>query len=357
MKCGIITFHNTLNCGATLQAYALCKYIRNQGVDCEIIDYQCQSIVERELTFHKSSNLVKTIISYVLLWPRQKSVNREFLDFLNKENMLSKKKYSEKNIFEANKEYDVFITGSDQVWNTVITKNDFNFFLRFVEDEKKRYAFSASIGEPWKTSEYDEIFNLIKRYDYICMREKSDCAFLKEKWNVTCHHVSDPTMLLDGREWGILAKKPQESDYILLYNPESGIEKAAHEYSKIHNKKIVYIGTGKVKFGNKGSKTVLPDEWIGYFKYAEAVFTDSYHGLLFSLYFQKPVWTAYNGNRGNRQASLYEKLRIEACQYSCPEDLESSINYLECEPLLAMFRYESMKHIDKMLKQQEITDE
>jgi len=350
MKYGIITFHNTLNCGAALQAYALCRFLRNNGVDCDILDYRCKSITERELKFKKSSNIIKTAVNYTLVWPKQKKMNEDFLSIMRKEKMLSKNVYTPENIREANEDYDGFITGSDQVWNLNITGEDYNFFLKFVEDDKRKIAFSASTGEKWDLNNNFKVKELLGRYDSLSLREKSDCDFIKNSFYLDAKHVCDPTMLLSADEWAAIAITPNEKNYVLLYNPESGIEKVARVYAEKYNKKLIWIGTGKVKLGSHGAKTVKPEEWIGYFINASAVFSDSYHGLLFSLYFNKPVWTVYNGMRSNRQASLYEKLDIYNCIYSEENSFEKTIDYSQCNLKIEEFREESISFLMNAVK-------
>lgn len=349
MKYGIITFQNTLNCGACLQAYALCKFLRNNGIECDILDYQCESIVDRELRFHKSSNVIKTIANYFLTWQKQKKMNYHFLDIMRQENMLSHV-YNPETICSANDEYDGFITGSDQVWNTKITNRDYNFFLDFADAKKTKIAFSTSIGEMWKEEEKQKIISLLRKYNSISVREDIDVNVIEKLTGISTRHVCDPTMLLQDNEWRKIAIKPRETGYILLYNPESGVEKIAKEYSKKTGKKLIWIGTGKVKLGNKRGKTVIPAEWIGYIANADAVFTDSYHGLLFSLYFEKPVWTVYNRKRGSRQESLYKKLDIYDCKFSKDTGFEKTIDYKKCTSNIKSFRSESARVILSAIK-------
>lgn len=349
MKYGIITFQNTLNCGACLQAYALCKFLRNNGIDCDILDYQCESILDRELRFHKSSNVIKTMANYLLVWPRQKKMNYHFLDIMRQENMLSRV-YTTETIRTANDEYDGFITGSDQVWNLVITNRDYNFFLDFAYTDKLKVAFSASIGEMWKSEDNEKIISLLKKYNSISVRESDDAKSIEKLANISVNHVCDPTMLLQGNEWRKIAIKPRETNYVLLYNPESDIERIAKEYSGKTGKKLIWIGTGKVNLGNKSAKTVMPQEWIGYIAYADAVFTDSYHGLLFSLYFEKPIWTLYSGQRRSRQESLYDKIDVYDCKYSNDSGFDRTIDYKKCSSNIMLFRNESAKILLSIIK-------
>ena len=338
MKYGIITFHNTLNCGASLQAYALCKYLRNRKIECDIIDYQCDEIVKRELAFRKSGNILKNIYNRVFVWPRQLKMIKLYRQLYLKENMLSAIQYSKTNIKEANNEYDGFITGSDQVWNTKITGGDLSFFLDFTDEQKRRIAFSPSVCEEWSDSEKGIISVLINRYLDLSLREDIGIEYVKKIVSREILHVCDPTMLLKAEEWEKIAIRPQEHDYILLYLPKTGADSLAKSYSEKTGKKVIWIGTGRISVNPFGPIAVTPQEWLGYIMNSAAVFTGSYHGLLFSIYFNKPVWTSYSGNRGSRQKSLYNTLGIENSVYVDNTDHLSIIDYEKCNEKIATFR-------------------
>ena len=354
MKYAVVTFHRTLNPGATLQAYALCERLRRFGVDCDILDYRCASVERREHAFQKASSPLKTAAKR-LLWlassGKRRKQNARFFATLQNAGMLSAKAYDAASLNAANAVYDGFITGSDQVWNLNITENDWNFFLAFSAEEKRRYAFSASVGEFWPTEKNEKVVKLLKRYRLASARESMDVAALNEKFGLDFEHVCDPTMLLTADEWARLAVRPNESDYVLLYAPKTGVEKAAELYAKKHGKKLVRMGSGKVALREKKAPiSVTCEEWLGRIANAAAVFTDSYHGLLFSLYFQKPVWSAYSGNRSSRQTSLFKRLDLRDCVYERPEDLERNIDYTVYTPRIDAFRRESEAFLQKMVE-------
>ena len=350
MKYGIITFHNTLNCGASLQAYALCKYLRNKNYDCDIIDYQCEEIVRRELAFRSSANILKSVYNRIFVWPRQLEMIKRYRQLYERENMLSTIQYSKNNICEANKQYDTFITGSDQVWNTKITGGDFTFFLDFTEDEKTRIAFAPSVCEEWTNDEKNTIGIFVNRYLYLSLREDVGVEYVKKILKKDITHVCDPTMLLNAEDWSKIAVQPKEKDYILLYLPKTGADKLAKAYSKKTGKKVIWVGTGRISVNPSGPIAVTPQEWIGYIMNSSVVFTDSYHGLLFAIYFNKPVWTAYSGNRGSRQNSLYNILRIKDTVCVNSTDHLRTIDYSKCNERITEFREVSELFLEKALR-------
>ena len=89
MKAGILTYHNIPNFGALLQALALCRALRQSGADCEIIDYSCSNVEQRELTFHTSANSVKTIYRRLFYWPGEKEKIRRCTDFMRDQEVVS----------------------------------------------------------------------------------------------------------------------------------------------------------------------------------------------------------------------------------------------------------------------------
>ena len=125
MKYGIMTFHNIPNIGALLQAYSLCMVIRSMGYDCEIIDYECDNIVKRELCYHPHPNLLKDLVLR-LFWHKSKKKIKLCQEYMRSKHLYSLQSYDKRNIIESNKIYDSFISGSDMIWNLDVTGYDYN---------------------------------------------------------------------------------------------------------------------------------------------------------------------------------------------------------------------------------------
>lgn len=346
MNYGILTFHNIPNIGALMQALSLCEAYRREGVKCEIIDYKCKSIIDRECTFHRSSNLIKDLYLRICVWPKLKKKIASCQTYMEQRGIYSPRTYDKDNIREANNVYDVFISGSDMIWNTRVTGKDFSYFLDFTEDNKKRIACGSSVGDKWEEADIPHILTLLKRYDCIAVREADTCATIQSH-SINCLHICDPTMLHKPQYWVSQAIPPKLKGYILVYFGYPEIMAAAKKYAKSHKLRIVLMNWGMPKLRMKVVGPNTPPEWMGYFMNAEAVFTDSFHGLLYSIYFQKKVWTA---NTGNRIQSLLESLDMTGCLVQNDPELSNQIDYESCHKQLDRIRLTAKQYIKETIQ-------
>lgn len=349
MKYGILTYHNIPNIGAILQAQALCEFIRSRGYDCDIIDYTCKNIVSRELTFHSSPNLLKNILAKYF-WIKTTRKIEKCGEYVKSLNLLSQEEYNRETIYKANEVYDAFISGSDMIWNLDVNGKDYTFFLDFVKDDKKRLAFASSIGAKWTDEEKHELLPLLKKYQSISVREEDTNEELNAI-GIASYHLSDPTLLTDPQKWREIAKTPNIQDYVVVYFPTKELIEKAKQYAKKHSLKVVVISNGLPKIGVTNIWPEDPHEWLGLFRDASAVFTNSFHGLLFSFYFEKAVWT---GNYGNRINSILELLNQKCCRLDVDAELSHVIDYKECGHYLSVLRQKSQSYIVNTLSECEI---
>ena len=344
MKYGIMTYHNIPNFGAILQAYALCKIVNEFGYECDIIDYECKNIVKRELKYHGAGNAVKRVLHRVFSWPHIEKKVLQCQEFVRL--YYSKEKYTIETISKANKKYDGFISGSDMIWNLDVNGYDYSYFLDFAYEGKKKIAYGSSIGDCWKSSDVSKIKHLLDQYEAISVREKDTSCYIKEKFGLPCKWVADPTMLLPVSFWEIYTEPVKEDAYVIVYFPSDYLIEMAKEYCKKHNKKLIVLRVmlpGK----RKDSKILYsPNEWLSYLKHADAVFTNSYHGLLFSLYFNKPVWT---DNQSNRIQVLLNRLNLDCCNLKNDTACSNVIDYNQCNKLIQSFREDSLAYLKAVL--------
>ena len=179
MKIGILTFHRTNNYGASLQAYALCKYLCDNNIEAEVIDYQNSKMEDDYAKAYAIPEGLKAKLRYYLFFRRsQFSRKKAFTDF-NTLMKLSDDKYTELSDMEVvARNYDYVFVGSDQVWNYNITNNDWNFYLSFVPP-CKRVAYAASIGLDRLDNEHKEkIRALLANYSNIGVREQQAITIL-----------------------------------------------------------------------------------------------------------------------------------------------------------------------------------
>lgn len=310
-KIGLLTFHRTTNFGSLLQTFGLYYKITSMGYDCELIDYRCPAIEERENLKKSSIHSVKDIAKYLLIQP---AINRKAkaLSQFSEQHMRRSKIYTPDNIIDSNDEYDKIIVGSDIVWGLDITGKDLNYFLQFVKDPHKKYAFSSSVG----TEAYDnkeELKLLLQSFQRIAVRESTAVDWVKRISGKEADWVCDPTMLLTSKEWEkVIPLKNRDSNYVLVYfnNKEKKPLADAKEYARLYGKKVLFINYGIPERGVVNIKPSSLSEFLSYICFAEHVFTASYHGLLFSLYFKKEL-SFYTRDHAARMISIAEKLGIE----------------------------------------------
>ena len=338
---GILTFHNTTNFGASLQAYSLCKAIRSMGHECELVNYICPNIVKRERELSRSKNILKNIVKNILIRPVFLKKLKNFDAFIR--DYTGKKIYTQENIHEAANDYDVLITGSDTIWNLGISGRDWTYFLDF-KGRCRKYSYAASSAEVWSNDDAARIKELLSDYDMLSSRDEDTRRYIRSEFGLECEYVPDPTMLLDTQEFIHIATQ-QEQNYVFIYMLDEAILNAAYKYARKNNLKVIISGI-KRPFEQDVRTILSVNEWLGYVRGAEAVFTNSYHGMLFSLYFRKPVWT---NKKDSRLFSLLKRLDLESCFIDSDEGLAHRINYENTHEKLAQFREEGINFLERII--------
>lgn len=307
-KIGILTFHRADNVGAVLQAYALSKYITDMlGIKAEIIDYKCKKIEDTRYT--RSGGFIKNILISVYYMIKRAGFNR----FRKKYLPLSNTEYTRGTIGESNLVYDTFVSGSDQIWNSECSDNDLTYFLDFVNEDKSRIAYAASIGAVNYTNQEVESYKeYLGRYKAISVREQSSINKLDLPHDTWI--LPDPVFLLNKEEWGKISRPIRhKKKYVFVYLIQEDINVlcAAKEYAKQHDCEIIANKTNLRFFLNNS-----PDNFLSWIENAEAVFTNSFHGTAFSIIYQKKLAADIvlkNGGTNNRIKELLISSDLERC--------------------------------------------
>ena len=266
---------------------------------------------------------------------------------------------------------DTILLGSDQVWNYKLFRND-AFFLNFCDEKTKEIAYASSYGMDYLTTyyEYQSKYplqnKLMKRFDYISVREKDAIGISEREFNVKAEHVLDPVFLLDSSVYEKVANgaiNKYEQPYLTSY-----FLKATDMYNKLLqyisdylNLKMVNMGTGdKPQIEEQSKKTVggccenlSVEEWINNIKNSEFVVTDSFHCLCFAIIFRKRFVIIQKNWGLSRIVSLLEMLglgerRIENFEEIKQKEylLEKEINYDEVYDKLNKKRVESLSWLN-----------
>ncbi len=291
MKYGIITlYHDNNNYGANLQAYALCYICKKLGFDVEQIDYYNADYFRRiiSLTYRL---LFKKRYYKCNEFYRRKMAIKSFRDTIP-----HSKVYYKHTLYKTNDSYDGFIVGSDQVWNPSWITDA--FALRFVKENKRKISYAASLGrERLDPQEKDLFSSILENMDCISVREKNGVTLLAELTATPIEWVLDPTLLLSQDEWDQIATPRKiEPRYIFCYflNGYSSHRDIARKYAQSKHYKIVtlpYLSYQNREcdddFGDYQLYDVSPCDFISLIKYADFVFTDSFHATVFCHLYNK----------------------------------------------------------------------
>lgn len=345
MKIGIITIHKSPSYGACLQSFALWKYISSEGVDCEIIDLHRPTHIDfkksdrflpmrqEHLTFKvkvltELFKLKDKLLAKVHLSPLEKKYNQ-----FNEEIKYSKVYKGVDELYANPPSYDLYVTGSDQVWNPQQAYCIEPYFLTFVNNGGKKISYAASIGLKDLLSEEKEKFaQWLESYDAIGVREKSAQELLTSFMNKPTTLVLDPTFLLDKESWLKESVLPAVDDsYILLFSlfTPSNILNFAKRIAEESDKRLIILAPNRKEIGNGGIlvNDAGPREFLGYFYQADMVITDSFHGTVFSMIMEAGNFFSYiapNNRRGSRIVDLLSLFQLEDHLLS-PELKETAI--------------------------------
>ncbi len=316
MKIGILTHPLRTNYGGILQNYALQYVLKSLGYSVETINWQ----ENKSIMYIVGSYIYRLFAHYVL---RKKHIptdmflnvtNKQFLyissniqTFISKHIKLSQNVSSLKRIGEVNSFcYDVIVVGSDQVWSSQYVPT---MFLDFIKDNKiKRIAYAASFGKDYWTynDHITDICSLLaKEFTGISVREDSAVSLCKKYLGVSAIQVLDPTLLLDDEIYSSLINdenrvKPYLMTYVLDANAHK--EKIINSVSQLLQIPEFTIRENKQTwklFGDNSNLVVKPIEsWLQGIRDSEFVVTDSFHGVAFSIIFNKQFIAIGNRKRG-----------------------------------------------------------
>ena len=312
MKIGLITFHDTTNFGSLLQTYGLYKKINDLGYECEVVDYQCENIVRREIPkpFRFSFN-PKALLKEFLFYRVQRKKYKQLSRFLHSEMCLSKR-CDRKTIAAIKNNYDCFVIGSDITWGMDIIDKDLTYFLNFETNRTKKTAYSASIGNPWTDEDKLLIEPLLREFRYIAVREEESADWVEELTHKRPQVVCDPTMLIKSEKWQKYCHRTKDmGEYVLVYFDTRNRDclKKAKEYAQKNGLRVKLIGYGLPVRGVELVSPLSLEDFLSLIFNAAFVVTASYHGMLFSIYFNRQ-FVYYNRAHKSRMNTLARKLKV-----------------------------------------------
>ena len=378
MRIGIITILKVNNYGAELQAYATQAILNRLGYDAEIIDY-----LFYKNPGHKVTRLSKPVFKFgwrkriaEWLYPKleklkarkdsesQRRRMERFEQFHKMNTQMSQTYKTIDELYTNVTDYDIYMVGSDQVWNPGIYSSLEPYFLTFAPKGKRRIAYASSFGISTLADQYIPFYRkVLQEIDAIGVREEQAVNLIKAVSGKDATWVLDPTLLLTADEWIQVAHPiiSLQEKYLLIYEltPCPYIKTLALYLSKILNYRIVRIcKQAAVEDKEPGILNVTdagPAEFLQLFSEASLVLTNSFHGTAFSINFSKNFYTITPARKANnsRQQSLLKLMGLESRllpeNAPFPDMTEITINYIPVRSILEKERTKSTQFINNAI--------
>lgn len=329
---GLATPFLTNNYGTKLQAFALQSFLILNNFQCEIIDYRFG-----KKQFNPKKILLSNRKQYKMIQRSRKAMlennpkmkqgyavrNKQFKEFSDKYYHFSKPCYTLSDVHALAKQYKTVICGSDQIWlpSHIIEKY---YTLLYLPPNVKKIAYAPSFGISripyFFRSDYKK---MLMHFDTLTVRENEGATIVKELAGVNAEVVVDPTLLLSADNWvnmlGI-AQPTLNEKYVMGYfigNSESHRQVARAYADQIGAKLVILPHIGEFvdadeKYADFTPYDIGPAEFVNLIKNADAVFTDSFHGTVFSLIFHKEVYCFErfkNSNKNSTNSRMHSLLK------------------------------------------------
>lgn len=375
-KIAVVNRTNLKNYGSILQCFALCEAVKQLGYDCEVIWEQGNVSKNYDFRVKKLMMILAKMIVHPFLAldvlktlreVKAKPVSEEkiikFNDFVDKH--IEQRFFSNKSFCKIAKgnEYVKFICGSDQVWCSTTLYVDPLMYLRFAPMQK-RIAYAPSIGRNYIPSyNWRQMQKYINDIPYVSIREEDGKKLIKELTGRDVPVVLDPTLLVEKDKWDNISYSNirPKGKYIVLYfldEPSEINQKGIVNFFKVNRFKVYSIGQ-KLRFLEKQmlveDPECGPNDFLNLVRNAEMVITDSYHGMLFSIIFEKNFWAIERNyqqyDQSSRHTTILKKLKLEdryvnTCESISMEDIDYDIVYR----LLEYLREDSLRYLRQAIE-------
>lgn len=379
-KIGILTlYHNNHNYGGLLQSYALWRsvddicqeysrkyyvrqisYVQESGYQ----NYQ-QSLRKQKEKIKEVGRIIKYGLSYYKGLHKHWDILKEF------ENQIPHtKEVTAQNISKLNNEFDIFICGSDQIWNPMGWQKA--FFLSFVEPGKKKIAYAASMARDHFTKEEAYYaFNMMKGFDAISLREEQSVKALQEyDPSFQAEVMPDPTLLLTAEDWNQVAQESKREvgkPYIFAYFLGNNYRQKedAINYAREVGKKIYFVGYLNLqnhKWEKEHSDYMLDhvgvSDFLKFIRDADMVITDSFHGAVFSAIYHTDFIVLNRFKSGDKESmnsridTLMNILGIDRVAQNLDAGKDYHLSRKEIEKInssMAQQRLKGIRYLNRVL--------
>lgn len=341
MKIGILTFHRAHNYGAVLQCYALQEVLKSIGHKVEVIDYKqpFNEIVYAPFSlkmFFRNILHPRRMYKYFTQYNKRRKKKNIFGKFIH--TYLNLSKVSDKEL-PAN--YDAYIIGSDQLWSLQCLGGKFDrFFLgNFKHSSNSKvigYAISSNIFSLKQLINCNLIESL-GNFEKLSMREANLTEFLQLNCNCKVEQCIDPTLLTDKELWdNLIVNDFLKEDYILVFQIRG---KKGH---LLHKAKMLALELN-CRIVDLSNMDFSVEEFVTLFKNAKYIITNSFHGTMFSLIFERPFYSVkFNDGFDGRYVDFLKRVGLELC---CVDydfvPIRKDVDFSKAKDLLIQYREDS----------------
>lgn len=389
MKIGLISINahtKSLNFACPIHSWAFQQFLAKHGIESTIIDYipnyndnfpardpvpyyekkykeqlkkKADTDEEREENEKKLKKYKEKLDGYTAL--REERITRfdKFQKFIDDNYVMTDTTYNEQLLEGEDPEFDCYICVTDVIWSCdAYWGFDAGFFLDCgVMDNKWKIAYAASRGvpRPHTPEQKEYFFRALSDFDYLGVREESLKDYINENLpGEPAVTVLDPVLLLQAEDYEKIMVKPDVTGYVVLYyamEKPKELLRVALKYAKRHNYKLVELTHIPIPGGLVESAEVEvlypfdigPGEWLGYLKYAECIFTNSFHATCFSILFHKNFFTGKRN--GDKLTHVLDLFGLDDRRIAVNKDSESVIDFAPVEERLREEREKSSDFI------------
>ncbi|MGN0450343.1 MAG: polysaccharide pyruvyl transferase family protein [Ruminococcus sp.] len=355
-----LTRHTVSNYGSVLQAFATQTALEKLGCNPVCINYYRSDEKPKELvhTLLQCSKWNKNALTRLVYMLTQKPVysyaGKRFEQYRKIVKVTDREYNCEQDLIDDCPEADVYMTGSDQVWNTITCdKIDPVYFMSFLKDGQKRFSYAASFGgSEVKDKDKPVISNLLKKYDSVSIRENSGVR-IAEELGINASQVLDPTLLLTKDEWDkIIPKRECSEKYVLVYqlHPNKNFDKYAKAFAKSKGLKLYRISQCFHHTVRSGKFICCPpvEEFLWYIKNAEYFLTDSFHGTAFAIGLNTQFVDILPKSYSERISSILELIGCENRILKSYDDFSITDNRIDFDEVNRKIETERQKSYDTL---------
>ncbi|MCB2293930.1 polysaccharide pyruvyl transferase family protein [Clostridium algoriphilum] len=347
MKILILTIHNINNYGSTLQSCALNEYIESLGYDVELIDYNPN---DRNLI----GNIRWLLVNTVFIW-NYIIRDKKFETYFKKHSKRTREYTTFKELSKMTPEADVYLLGSDQVWNINLPRgNDPAYYLEFTNSVNKM-TYSSSLGTKLNEYAVGKLKERIKSYKYISVREKASAEQLIKAGLINTKFTLDPVFLFPKEYYLEETKANTYGRYILIYavNQDDLLDDWAKEISQKENLRVIAIGGLKKKcYCDMFDRNAGPVDFINLIYHSELFLTSSFHGVSLAIILNKQFYVIVPKKNSLRIENILEVAGLEDRVIQSKIDLKNLelINFKEVNVRLKPIIESSKNYLKETLE-------